>query len=61
MTAKSKAIQLIDKFDETTEYILPSRFAKMCAIIAVEELIKQTGSKYWYNVKREIEEYDYER
>ena len=61
MTAKSKAIQLIDKFDSATEYILPSRFAKKCAVIAVEELIKETGSKYWYDVKREIEEYDYKR
>lgn len=61
MTAKSKAIQLIDKFDDATEYLLPSRFAKKLAIIAVEELIKQTGSKYWYDVKREIEQYDYKR
>ena len=26
-----------------------------CALIAVEELIKVTGAKYWYDVKREIE------
>jgi hypothetical protein len=61
MTEKTKAIQLIDKFDQATEYILPSRFAKKCAIIAAEEMIKETGSKYWYDVKREIEEYDYKR
>jgi hypothetical protein len=29
--------------------------AKQYALIAVEELIKETGSKYWYDVKQEIE------
>ncbi len=28
---------------------------KQCALIAVDELIKETGSKFWYDVKREIE------
>ena len=30
-------------------------FAKQCAIIAVELMIKETGAKYWYDVKQEIE------
>jgi len=29
--------------------------AKRCALIAVNELIKETGKKYWYDVKTEIE------
>lgn len=29
--------------------------AKQSALIAVNELIKETGSKYWYDVKLEIE------
>jgi hypothetical protein len=29
--------------------------AKEAALITVEELIKETGAKYWYDVKREIE------
>jgi hypothetical protein len=28
--------------------------AKECALIMVNELIKETGSKYWYDVKHEI-------
>ena len=30
-------------------------FAKQCALITIEELISQTGSKYWYEVKKEME------
>ena len=29
--------------------------AKRCALIAVDELIKETGKRYWYDVKTEIE------
>ena len=29
--------------------------AKQCALIAVDELIKETGKRYWYDVKLEIE------
>jgi hypothetical protein len=29
--------------------------AKQCALIAVKLLIVQTGSKHWYNIKKEIE------
>ena len=29
--------------------------AKRCALIAVDALIKETGKRYWYDVKTEIE------
>jgi hypothetical protein len=49
---KEKAIELFDKMSfETHKYN-----AKHCAIIAVDELIKETGKKWWYDVKLEIEE-----
>ena len=59
MTPKEKAKELYEKF----YYQLPSDLmdkvqdctAYECALIAVEELIKETGSKYWYDVKQEIE------
>jgi hypothetical protein len=56
MTPKEKAKELIGKF-----YVnIPlrdcdNRRPHKLALIAVEELIKETGSKYWYNVKQEIE------
>lgn len=55
MTEKEKAKELVFKFDDTMEFSTPQRFAKRCALIAVNELIKETGSKYWYNVKQELE------
>jgi|LakMenE01Jun11ns_1017448.scaffolds.fasta_scaffold8134910_1 hypothetical protein len=59
MTAKLKAIQLVNSFDELgrdfTRGVSMKEFSKQCALIAVDELIKETGSKYWYNVKLEIE------
>jgi len=59
MTAKTKAIQLVNSFDELgrdfTRGVSMKEFSKQCALIAVDELIKETGSKYWYNVKLEIE------
>ena len=54
MTPKEKAEDLYEKFIfpcwECDEFAR----AKECALIAVEELIKETGSKYWYDVKLEI-------
>ena len=51
---KAKALELYEKFTfpcwECDEFAK----AKECALIAVEELIKETGSKYWYDVKLEI-------
>ena len=55
MTPKEKAIELVDKFSficSTCDY---EDNAKQYALIAVNELIKETGSKYWYDVKQEIE------
>ena len=54
MTPKEKALELYEKFIfpcwECNEFAK----AKECALIAVDELIKETGSKYWYDVKLEI-------
>ena len=59
MTPKEKAIQLVNSFDELgrdfTRGVSMKEFSKQCALLAVNELIKETGSKYWYNVKLEIE------
>jgi len=59
MTPKEKAIQLVSSFDELgrdfTRGVSMKEFSKQCALLAVDELIKETGSKYWYNVKLEIE------
>jgi hypothetical protein len=59
MTPKLKAIQLVNSFDELgrdfTRGVSMKEFSKQCALLAVNELIKETGSKYWYNVKLEIE------
>jgi len=59
MEVKEKAIQLVNSFDELgrdfTRGVSMKEFSKQCALIAVDELIKETGSKYWYNVKLEIE------
>lgn len=46
MTPKEKAKELVfKKFGCSKQY----------ALIAVNELIKETGAKYWYDVKQEIE------
>lgn len=56
MTPKEKAEEIFDKMlldwgcNECHNH-----WAKDCALIAVDELIKETGSKYWYDVKQEIE------
>ena len=56
MKAKEKARELYEKFTfpcwECDEFAK----AKESALIAVDELIKETGSKYWYDVKQEIED-----
>lgn len=61
MTAKEEAKKLVEKMfnvdlqcdNEAMCMLYPH--AIKCALIAVEELIKVTGAKYWYDVKREIE------
>ena len=60
MTAKEEAIELIKKF-----YSIGAIECKKCALIAVDELIKecwdhreidlQAGYDYWISVKQEIE------
>ena len=51
MTPKEKAIQLVNSFDELgrdfTRGVSMKEFSKQCALKAVDELIKETGSKYW--------------
>lgn len=61
MTAKEEAKKIVEKMfnvdlqcdNEAMCMLYPH--AIKCALIAVEELIKVTGAKYWYDVKREIE------
>ena len=63
MTPKEKAEALVNSYrtilmNEDTECgneILCTSIAKQCALIAVNELIKEIRSKYWYDVKHEIE------
>ena len=53
MIPKLKAKELVDKFSNVP--LLDSYEAKQCALVAVVELIKETGKKYWYDVKNELE------
>ena len=61
MTPKEKAKQMIDEFLPirnalyriAREEVLLN-VAKQNAIIAVNYLIKETGKKYWYDVKSQI-------
>jgi predicted patatin/cPLA2 family phospholipase len=67
MTPKEKANELVYKFDDTMEFSTPQRFAKKCALIAVDEIAKCTkyenqkfdndrfSEDYWKEVKQEIE------
>ena len=70
MTPKEKAEELVFKFDDTMEFSTPQRFAKQCALIAVEEIINSYIQEknnryiisekiisYWEEVKQEIEKY----
>ena len=71
MTPKEKAQELLEKFEDIktlhfwAEYennnILLINQAKICALIAVDEILKTIGDKifseyeYWQEVKQEIE------
>ena len=59
---KQKAIELVENFRlNVLDYEgsgLNLFKAKQCALIAVEELIKETGKKWWYDVKSEIKNYE---
>ena len=39
MTPKEKAIILVNRFYNSMEFSTPKRFAKQCALIAVQEII----------------------
>ena len=58
MTPKQKANELFEKiyftlpnevYDKVSDFT-----ARELALIVIDELIKETGSKYWYEVKKEI-------
>jgi hypothetical protein len=58
MTPKEKAKELFEKMYneiQPNELGKDQESAKQCALIAVDKLIKETGSKFWYDVKKEIE------
>jgi hypothetical protein len=69
MTSKEKAKELFDKYNyELSNHIFNGTFdiAKECALIAVDEIIKQlvpierapnnkSAFQYWQEVKQEIE------
>ena len=60
MTPKEKAEELVNKCDETLEFSTPQRFARKCALIAVDEIINLLSHdinplvNYWFEVKQEI-------
>ena len=65
MTPKDKAIELyikyIDAYNNINLQVSDYKFAKQCALIAVDEIIKdkkmfnQISVEYWEDVKQEIE------
>ena len=59
MTPKNKAIELVNSCNDLakdfTRGVSMNEFSKQFALLMVSELIKETGKKYWYDVKLEIE------
>ena len=59
MTPKEKAIELVNSCNDLakdfTRGVSMNEFSKQFALLTVSELIKETGKKYWYDVKSEIE------
>lgn len=61
MTPKEKAIELVDKYDETLTYLESKSKAKECAMIAVKEILRVAfyADDWLYNhfleVKQEID------
>jgi hypothetical protein len=59
MTPKEKARELFDKYNFLKEIFIPSiNEQKQCALIAVDEILKQCYAaleSYWYEVQQEIE------
>ena len=58
-SAKEKAIELVNSCNDLakdfTRGVSMNEFSKQFALLMVIELIKETGNKYWYDVKLEIE------
>lgn len=50
MTAKEKAIELVNKFESIDTYVMTTRHdrtvPKRCALIAVDEMIELNGNMY---------------
>jgi hypothetical protein len=61
MITKEKTQELVNYFmllksNKMSDYSrIEFPTAKLCAIKIIDELIKETGSKYYYDVKKEIE------
>jgi len=62
MTPKEKAIELVEKYIDLQDENLKECdyiFSKLCALIAVDEIISDNASiysqQYWNEVKQEIE------
>jgi hypothetical protein len=55
ISAKEKAKELVGYFYEILPQWVNRDDAKKCAFKTVNELIKETGSKYYYDVKKELE------
>lgn len=53
MEPQEKAKQILNKF--WNKFDLFNEEAKECALVLVDELISETGSAYWYKVKKELE------
>jgi hypothetical protein len=53
MRPKEQAFHLFFKFYR--DIIADEEKAQQCALVAVNQLIKETGAKYWYEVKQEVE------
>jgi ribosomal protein S17E len=62
-TAKEKAKELVEKYDETLTYLESKSKAKECAKIAVKEIIDALDDvneiDYYVHVLKEIENYDH--
>ena len=60
MTPHAKAVDL---FNDYYSYLKANLMydeearedAIVCSLILINEMIKETGSKYWYDVKKELE------
>jgi len=54
MTPKEKASELIVNYQLQCKS-LDYNEAKQCALILADEMIQETKTKFWYDVKHEIE------